>query len=427
MFPARCSTLAPVWGAFLACCLLPAIPASSQSAAQWDFDDSLNPSIGAGTLNLGFAAPAAASLFYFTNSSIQGISAKVGYIGRGTFLRASHQLGKNGGGAAVNQYTLIMDVMFPERPSNFTALLQTGTANSTDGDWFIRKSPNGIGVSGIYGGSVPEGEWTRLALVVDNVGKRYVCYVNGEKAMETATGLTLDGRFALFAATLFFADNDQENGPVLINSLQLRNEMLSAEEIASLGSPEARGLPLPVPGNISITSPAQGSVLEAGLSTVIRWTTTNPVGSLRVDWMDGKSRKAVLGTVPASVRQLAWTLDATAGDGTNYTIRLTSLTDTNLQFFSGVFSVTDSIPLNPLYGQSLQKNGGFEEGLTNWTIQAGTPQVLTRTQGKGTPRSGDRFLHGGIRSRSPEAVTRQIVDLTALGFVPRELSQGSVM
>ena len=69
----------------------------------------------------------------------------------------------NGGGRFVNEYTVIMDVSFPDISGAWVSLLQTNNTNSNDGDWFI--NPDGaLGTAGNYGGSISEAEWHRLPI-----------------------------------------------------------------------------------------------------------------------------------------------------------------------------------------------------------------------------------------------------------------------
>src|SRR6185436_462434 len=182
------------------------------AVAQYDFNGNLVSAVGGPTLTPGFAAPATTAGITYSNVMINGVGAQVASLTRGTWLSMSHGLGANGGGSMLNQYTLIFDVMFPGRPSGWAVLYQTTTANNNDGEWFVNPS-QGIGISGNYGGTVPDSTWNRLALVVDNVAGTFTSYINGVRVQQN-TGLTLDGRWAIGPAVLLFADENQENSPV---------------------------------------------------------------------------------------------------------------------------------------------------------------------------------------------------------------------
>jgi len=222
---------------------------------QWDFNGDLSPTAGSGSLAAEACAPADQPEVTFETVSIEGRQAQVAHFSRGTYFRAVHNLPSNGGGAYVNRYTVLMDVMFPDRsPSGgWAALLQTNLNNSNDGDWFVNPA-GGVGISGNYGGAVPEGEWHRLVLVVDLVAGTFTSYVDGEKVQQNS-GLDLDGRFSLYAqddpngnppVVLFFADENSENAEGYVNSIQIRDSALTDEAVAALGGPEAEGIPLQI-------------------------------------------------------------------------------------------------------------------------------------------------------------------------------------
>jgi 3',5'-cyclic AMP phosphodiesterase CpdA len=293
---------------------------------QWDLNGSLASSSSGSALVSGAALPAASPQVSWTTSSIGGVTAGVASFGRGTHFRVNHALGSNGGGTRLNEYTLVLDLNTPSRPSGWAALLQSNPANTDDGDWFIDPSQR-IGISGVYGGRVTDGTWARLALVVDCVGGTYRSYINGSLVQQLG-GLTVDGRFSLGSAFLLFADNDQENAPGLVNSIQLRDQALSDAEILALGGPTAAGIP----------------------STPIQ-------------------------------------------------------------------------PVNPLFGQSLQTNGGFEGLFSGWTTMAGRPAVRLTGVAKGSSHGGTRFLHGGL-NRPGDMVVRQVIPLG--GFTTNELD-GAVL
>ena len=192
--------------------------------AQYEFNGNLISATGGAPLMTGFAAPAASAGVTFSTMIINGNSAQVAGFTRGTWFSMSHGAGANGGGSLLNQYTLIVDVMFPSRPSGWAVLYQTTVANNDDGEWFINPS-SGLGISGNYGGTVADGTWNRLAVVVDNVAGTFTSYVNGNQVQQN-TGLSLDGRWAMGPTVLLFADENQENSAGFVNSVQLRPEAM---------------------------------------------------------------------------------------------------------------------------------------------------------------------------------------------------------
>jgi hypothetical protein len=158
----------------------------------------------------------------------------------------------NGGGQFLNQYTLIMDVLFPTIPG-FTALLQTTPQNTDDADWFINPQ-RGMGVAGDYFDPLnrfQNGEWQRVVIVIDTTSPSggdntiYRVYINGalHNIVQRPSGWGRDGRFSLRDVILIFADEDFETAPGWINNLQFRNYTMSDAEVADLGGPSAGDLP----------------------------------------------------------------------------------------------------------------------------------------------------------------------------------------
>jgi 3',5'-cyclic AMP phosphodiesterase CpdA len=224
--------------AIFLCSLLPCFSAIKH----WEFNGSLLPSGGGSNLVAGAALPATAPDVSFTDATINGGTAQVAAFTRGTFFRLTHQLPPNGGGSWLNDYTLIMDVMFPDRPTGWAALFQTSPANANDGDWFINPS-QGLGISGIYGGLVEDGVWHRLALVVSASEGTLTSYINGTQVQQIPS-ITLDGRWSLDSSALLFADENQENAAGFVNSVQIRDVALLSSHIAALGGPTPGGIPV---------------------------------------------------------------------------------------------------------------------------------------------------------------------------------------
>jgi len=171
-----------------------------------------------------------------------------------------HGAAPNGGGAYVNQYTVIYDLYLPI--IGWRSLLQTDTSNASDGDFFINPS-GGVGISGVYEGNVTSGEWHRLAIAIDLASQPPVLakFIDGVKVGNQTGGLSaVDGRFSLANFALLFADQDGDVGETYVNSIQFSNGRRPDAFIAALGGPSANK----IPGAIAATT-------QAG-SVVIRWT-----------------------------------------------------------------------------------------------------------------------------------------------------------
>jgi hypothetical protein len=252
--PTRCSSLLAVC---VSCLLLGERLAGDD--AQWELDGDLESSTGHAALTELAATPAVSPEVTFETVQIGGQDAEVARFSQGTYFSVPHGMAPNGGGLYVNQYTLIMDVMFPNRGGIYTSLFQTNCCNENDGDWFINPT-GGLGL-GTYGGSVPDGVWHRLALVVDLAAGTMTHYVNGVKVQENADQ-DVDGRFALYSPTdgdpdpyetfFVFADENGENAEGFVNSIQFHDLALAPGVIAEIGGPSAAG----IPRNICIFPPA---------------------------------------------------------------------------------------------------------------------------------------------------------------------------
>jgi len=169
-----------------------------------------------------------------------------------------HGATPNGGGAFVNQYTLIYDIYL--NGIGWRSLLQTDASNVSDGDLFINPS-GGLGISSVYDGNVPPNEWHRVAVAVDLAGPVMTKFIDGVKIGNQTGGLSaIDGRFSLGPTALLFADQDGDNGDTYVSSIQFSNGRRPDAFIAALGGPKASK----IPGAITAS-------VQSG-NVVIRWT-----------------------------------------------------------------------------------------------------------------------------------------------------------
>ena len=169
----------------------------------------------------------------------------------------------NGGGAYVNQYTLVFDIYYPPTSdSTWRSLWQTDVSNGTnnDGDLFI-STADGLGISSVYNGYVSAGEWHRIAAAFDLTGPVLTKFIDGVKVGNQTSGLSdVDGRFALDPYALVFADNDGDVAEAFVSSIQFSNGRRPDAFIEALGGPG----PLKIPGVIRADM--------IGGHVVIRWS-----------------------------------------------------------------------------------------------------------------------------------------------------------
>ncbi len=163
-------------------------------------------------------------------------SLRMGYV-------ATHGAKPNGRGQRVNQYTVIMDILYPSASSGtFRSLFQTD--NRGDGEFYVNPG-NGIGISGDYAGNVTPDTWHRIAFAVDLslLIPRVSKFVDGVKEAEQHLDTVRDGRWSLGPSFFLFNDQGGESQMGYINSLQVRDRTLSDAEIRLLGGPSADGVP----------------------------------------------------------------------------------------------------------------------------------------------------------------------------------------
>jgi len=266
---------------------------------QWDFNGNLDATVGTALQYFGDTA----SITAFQDATIGGSPAKVMSFGAATKTQGylmTHGAGANGGGTKVNQYTLIMDVMFPTASdAKWRGLFQVDPSNASDGELFVNKA-NGIGISGQYQGKVVADTWHRLAFAFNLNNKSVSKYIDGVLVNKQTLGEGFDGRWALGSTALLFTDEDGETAAGLVNSVQIRNGTLSDAEIAALGGATAAGIP-----SVASTAIQIAGISASGANVVITWAggagiKLQSAATLGGAWTDvAGSTGASTATVPA--------------------------------------------------------------------------------------------------------------------------------
>ncbi len=230
---------------------------------QWDFNrGDLRATVGADLEYLGNTT----NITGFPSANINGQAARVMAFGsnaitQGFYMR--HGASGNGGGHFVNQYTLILDVMFPAASSgHWRALFQTDPFNhaGNDAEFYVGDSSatpdaNGLGAEGQFNGALAPDTWYRVAFAVDltaPAGQQLKKYLNGTLVGSQSLSGGVDGRYALGPAALLFTAGICAGGftqPGFVNSIQFVNGAMPAAAIAALGGPSANKLPA---GNAAI-------------------------------------------------------------------------------------------------------------------------------------------------------------------------------
>ncbi|MEN6309477.1 MAG: LamG domain-containing protein [Anaerohalosphaeraceae bacterium] len=155
-------------------------------------------------------------------------------IGPGGYYTLTHGLAGNGGGANVNEWTLVYDIKCP-RASKYSSLLQTSPANNNDGELFVKlNGAVGVGDTGYSPeDTVQANTWFRLVVRVA-CGSMYELWINGARVLN-GRSYPVDGRYSLAPQVLLFADNDGEVATLDATQIALYNTTLSVQEIQNLG------------------------------------------------------------------------------------------------------------------------------------------------------------------------------------------------
>lgn len=155
-------------------------------------------------------------------------------LGAGSYYKVAHNIGSNGGGIFVNEYSIVIDFKIPSL-DKWHCLYQTSISNSNDGDLFINTNGNiGTQATGYSTYSIKANEWYKLVINVQN-GDHYDLYLDGN-LIHKGNVQSIDGRFSLDGKhVLIFADEDGEDNDIDCAELSIYNYSLTANEIKTLG------------------------------------------------------------------------------------------------------------------------------------------------------------------------------------------------
>lgn len=173
----------------------------------------------------------------------------------------------NGGGAYINEYTMVFDIYWTE--SSWFSFYNAESVNvNNDGDFFRRPSDGAIGVgNGGYFGSTQNHQWYRVAFTVQPGDEDTInIYLDGYYLGTAVRFVSLDGRFSLYRSvdvnkTLLFGDDNGETGTAYVSQFYFDNRVYSGAEIMAMGG--ANAAPIPEPGT-------QGSLL---IGLALLWRT----------------------------------------------------------------------------------------------------------------------------------------------------------
>lgn len=179
----------------------------------------------------------------------------------------------NGGPGAqyVNTYSVLFDVYIPTL--DWTPFFNTNATHGNDADWYVSPSGAlGIGALGYSpAGTIQAATWYRLGFVRDFESNLVTYYVNGASVFSGAAG-SLDGRFSLYtsdnpgADLLIYGEGDTSGNytnPIYTGSILFANYAFSSSEMAALGGPSFRGIPVPEPSSVVMLGLGLGTCVIA--------------------------------------------------------------------------------------------------------------------------------------------------------------------
>ena len=186
--------------------LLPVTPALAQPFGLWNFDSAdLSATVGT-ALTYRDAATQSGTTFGSTTTlglpAIAGTPATVMSFPANISVSMGYNMptpAGNGGGSLVNDYTIILDVLYPAGSSGrVRPIVQTDDGVITATADLIISSGNSIGTSeGPFFGTIAPNTWYRIAYVVNGSAQQVRMYIDGLEVGSRAIPDAFDSRFAL--------------------------------------------------------------------------------------------------------------------------------------------------------------------------------------------------------------------------------------
>ncbi|MBM3836012.1 MAG: hypothetical protein FJ403_22660, partial [Verrucomicrobia bacterium] len=278
----RMNRILPVTGTSFALCSL-AVSLQAQPTGQWDFNSGNLTATTGGALQYGDGATGATqqstqfgTTTALTIPDIGGTAAQVmRFSTNGAGFLMPTPAAANGGGGLVNDWTIVMDILFPAASDGKPRALIDADGGLIDADAeFFVNADNGIGNKGQSFGKILPNTWHRVGFVVDGTAGAIRSYIDGNEVGVRKVANLVDGRFALTpgGTAALFADNNDERAIGYVNSIQLRNVALTKAQMRALAGPTAAGVPQ--------TLPPVPSAIEQWIPRGEFASRTTPVGAI---------------------------------------------------------------------------------------------------------------------------------------------------
>jgi hypothetical protein len=258
------------------------LAASARAADyEWKFSlGDLSARLGSGLMTYADAATPGLTSFGITDGTtvphIGGLPTRYMHVPAFTVQANGYKLefvgsGPNGGGAYINQYTFLFDVMIPGS-LNWTPFFNTNPGNGNDADFYATDTGAlGIGALGYSSaGAIAANTWYRVVFAADLGAGTASYYVNGV-SVKTRTGSSLlEGRFALYSNSdpgpdvLLFNEGDSSGvytHELYVSSIAFTDRTLTAADILAFGGPNPDGIfTIPEPSTLGLVALGLGLI-----------------------------------------------------------------------------------------------------------------------------------------------------------------------
>jgi len=212
-------------------CVVTVIGALPVAAGQWTFEDTTNPT----KATIGDALTANGSSFEVIDAPNNTKAVK---FNGGSYFTVPHNIGANGGGDYVNNYTLLLDISGSATEfAEWLTVFNNKAGNSGDGVLWINGDGK-IGFAELGGYSTVElmpDVWTRVVISAE-LGESFKVYFDGELAFEATKNIGVDGMMSLYPDFIYIGyDGSGYKGPDLAEC-RMWGITLPAEQIKALGN-----------------------------------------------------------------------------------------------------------------------------------------------------------------------------------------------
>jgi hypothetical protein len=159
--------------------------------------------------------------------------------GINSFFTIHHNIGANGGGSYVNEYTLMMDIRDSDLElRDWLSVFNNGSGNSGEGVLWINRSGM-IGYATLGGYSLiglAHNTWHRV-VVAAKLGESFKVYIDGALVFTASNSISVDGKMSLYTDVMYIGvDGMGYPGPSFAD-VRIWNVQLTDCQIITLGKP----------------------------------------------------------------------------------------------------------------------------------------------------------------------------------------------